>query len=262
MTENSQQPKAQSLFRGKPGPKCAVCSHKHKHLIDYALVQGKPLRVIAEEFDVSFYSVGRHSRRHLGPAQRAAIMTKQRPDAVDVDKMRDKEASGLLASVLAHRVRLEAIAERAHTLDDLRAATAAEAAVATNLALTAKLLGQLVQRVDVRHSNLMLTPDYLKLRSGLIEALRPFPDAGRAVAAMLARMESDAAKDITDAATRPKGGAPAPEPTVIEHDPPPPLAPLAPLAAVVTAPPPVPPPGTPPAGRPRPAVLPPLPDSR
>jgi hypothetical protein len=71
----------------------------------------------------------------------------------------------------------------------------------------AKLLGQLVQHHDVRHTSILVSPDYLRLRATLIDALRTFTEAARAVGAALHRLESEAAKDITAAAT--KGRAPA-----------------------------------------------------
>ena len=70
---------------------------------------------------------------------------------------------------------------------------------------------------DVRHTSILISPDYLRLRSTLVDALRPFPDAMRAVGAALHRMESDAAKDITAAAAS-KGRA-RPEPVLLEHVP-------------------------------------------
>lgn len=217
MKDITQRPRVGS--RGKPGPPCQVCASGHAPAINYALTAGKPLRAIAEQFDISFWSIGRHARKHLSATQRAAILTQQRPAAVDVDALRDREASSLLTSVLAGRARLEQIAERAHAVDDLRAAVAAESAVSANLALTGKLLGQLVQRVDVRHSNLLLTPDYARLREILMRRLRASsdPDIARLVASDLAALDADSARDITEAA---KAKRPArPEPKVIEHAP-------------------------------------------
>ena len=106
---------------------------------------------------------------------------------------------------------------------------AAENAITANLTLVAKLLGQLVQVHDVRHTNLLVPPDYLKLRSTLIAALRPFPDAARAVGEALHRLESDAALDITAAAGKGRG---RPEPVLIEHEP------TAPAPVTVLPPPP------------------------
>ena len=40
-----------------------------------------------------------------------------------------------------------------------------------------KLLGTLVTRHAVSHTSILVSPDYLRLRSTLVDALRPFPAA-------------------------------------------------------------------------------------
>jgi hypothetical protein len=74
------------------------------------------------------------------------------------------------------------------------------------------MLGQLVQHHTVEHGNVLVTESYLRLRSTLIEALRPFPEAARAVGAALHRLESEAAADIRARAANGK------VPLVIEHN--------------------------------------------
>jgi hypothetical protein len=131
---------------------------------------------------------------------------------------------------VAQRARLQQSAELALELGDVRASVAAEGAITGNLALVAKLLGQLIQRHDVRHSSVLLTPDYLRLRQALIAALKPFPDAARAVGQALHRLESEAAAEISDKAK--------PVPVTIEHQA---VAPPVTISPPVTIPPPPPP---------------------
>jgi hypothetical protein len=176
--------------------------------------------VLGDRFGLSADAVYRHARNHLSPVQRAAILAAQHPTTIDLEALRTSESEGLLGSLVAQRARLQQHGDKALELDDIRGCVSVEAAITANLALTGKLLGQLVTRMDVRHSSVLLTPDYLKLRHTLVMALRPFPDAARAVSAALHRLESDAALDIT-AAAKP-GRAPA----VLEHH----AAPAAPPA--------------------------------
>ena len=178
-----------------------------------------PARVIANRFGVSKDAVQRHGANHLSPVQRAAILAHAKPQPIDLDQLRVSESEGLLTQLVTQRARLQTHAELAATLGDVRGAVAAENAITGNLALVGKLLGQLVQRHDVRHTSILVSPDYLRLRQVLTTALRPCPDAARAVAAELYRLESDAAKDITAAAGK--------APVVIDHVPaipPPPAA--------------------------------------
>jgi hypothetical protein len=206
---------------GKRGTPCTICSHKARASIEVAIVNRVPARAIAARFEVSKDAVMRHGRNHLTPTQRAALLTAQRPPAtaVDLEALRTTESEGLLCQLVAQRARLQQSAELALELGDVRASVAAEGAITSNLALVGKLLGQLVQRHDVRHTSVLLSPDYLALRSALIAALKPYPDAAKAVGAALYRLESDAARDITDQAAKPA-------PAVIDHAPLPPPPPV------------------------------------
>jgi L-serine deaminase len=81
----------------------------------------------------------------------------------------------------------------------VRACVSVEVAITANLGLVAKLLGQLVQVHEVRKTSILISADYLALRAALVRALRPYPDAARAVGAALHELETAAAKDITEA---------------------------------------------------------------
>jgi hypothetical protein len=124
--------------------------------------------------------------------------------------LRTSEAEGLLSQLVAQRARLQQRSEAALEFGDIKASIAAEGTITGNLALVGKLLGQLVNIHDVRHTSILLSPDYLRLRTALVAALRSFPDAARAVGAALHAMEAEAAQDIT---------ARSNAPIVIEHAP-------------------------------------------
>jgi hypothetical protein len=207
-------------------------------------------RALAERFGLSPDSVERHSKAHLLPQMRAAILAGQHPTEVDLDALRTSESEGLLANVLAQRARLHSIGELALELQDVRAAVSVESAVTANLNLAAKLLGQLTTVIDHRTTSLLLSPDYLRLRETLVTVLRAHPEAARDVAAALHRLESECATDIQARATKPPKPVQV-EPVMIEHVPIPPSPiqpppPYVPPAAPLPPPPPPPPwPGRP-----------------
>jgi hypothetical protein len=198
----------------KPGAKCTVCAHERRHQIDIGLVHQVAARVLAERFGLSKDAIHRHAANHLTPAQRAAILAAQKPSAIDLDALRTSESEGLLAGLVGQRARLLVKADTAMEWGDVKGSVAAENAIASNYTLVAKLLGQLTQTIDVRHTNLLVSPDYLRLRQVLVDTLRAFPLAARAVGAALHQLESDAARDIT-AASKARGR----EPLVLEHQP-------------------------------------------
>jgi hypothetical protein len=198
---------------GKTGRECTICSSDKRHVVEIGLAYGLSYQSLADRYDLSKDAIGRHAREHLTPQVRAALLAAQAPTDIDLDKLRQSESEGLLGHLVAQRARLLQVSQIALEVGDVKAMVAAEGAIGANLALGAKLLGHLVNRIDVRHSSVLLTPDYLRLRQAMLGALRAFPEAARAVGEALARLESDAARDITDEATKGKA------PRVIEHEP-------------------------------------------
>jgi hypothetical protein len=200
---------------GKRGVVCTVCASKHRHQVEIGLVHGVSARVLGQRFELSKDAIHRHAQNHLTQQVRAAILAAVQPTAIDLDALRTSESEGLLGSLMVQRARLLQLAALATELGDVRGAVSTETAITASLALTARLLGQLVSHHNVTHSSILLTPDYLRLRQALVTALRPYPAAAAAVGAALHAIESEAATDITAAAG--KGRPPV---VLIEHEPP------------------------------------------
>jgi hypothetical protein len=133
---------------------------------------------------------------------RAAIMTAQKPTSVDLEALQISESEGLLSQLIAQRARLQAHSDQALELGDTRAATAAERAILANLELVGRLLGTLVVRHEVKRTSILISADYLELRSTLLATLRRFPEAAKAVGAALHELETRAADEIKAAAVK------------------------------------------------------------
>ncbi|MCK1525616.1 hypothetical protein [Bradyrhizobium sp. 17] len=188
---------------GKTGPTCSICKHKSRHQIEIGLAHGIAHNALARRFNVSADAVGRHAANHVSPAMRAAILTAQKPTEIDLEALQASEQEGLLSQLVHQRARLQQHVATAIDFADIKAAIGAEGAITANLALVGKLLGMIVQRHDVRSTSLLISADYLAVRQAIVNALRPFPEAARAVGAALHRLESDAAHDITRRAGKP-----------------------------------------------------------
>ena len=153
---------------------------------------------LGERFSVSRDAVYHHGRFHLTPTQRAAYLTAVHPTAIDLEALAKNEGENLIANLVASRARLQQVIELALELGDLGKCIAAERAVLENLGLLAKLLGQLVTVHEVHHQHsLLVHPDYLELRTVIVEALRQYPEAAKAVSVALHAMETKAAEKIT-----------------------------------------------------------------
>jgi hypothetical protein len=117
---------------------------------------------------------------------------------VDLESLQRSEGEGILGALVVQRARLQQHAELTMELGDVRAAVAVENSITGNLTLVAKLLGQLVQHVEVTRTSVLVSPDWLRIRQSLITAVRPYPEASRAVGAVLCELETAVAKDITE----------------------------------------------------------------
>lgn len=188
------------MSMGKTGPECSICKHKARHSIEVGLAHGIAHNALARRYGVSADAVGRHAANHLSPAMRAAILTAQKPTAIDLEALQASEQEGLLHQLVHQRARLQQYVEMAVDFGDIKAAISAEGAITSNLALVGKLLGMIVQRHDVRSTSLLISADYLAVRQAIVSALRPFPEAAQAVGAALHRLESEAATVIAQRA--------------------------------------------------------------
>lgn len=182
----------------KTGKPCSICAHPKRHQIEIGLVHHVSQRVLARRFQCSEDAVQRHRHKHLSPQVRAAILTAQRPSVVDLESLQRSEGEGILGALVVQRARLQQHAELAMELGDVRAAVAVENSITGNLTLVAKLLGQLVQHVEVTRTSVLVSPDWLRIRQALLTAARPYPEALRAISAALYELEAAAAHDITE----------------------------------------------------------------
>src|SRR5262249_42824620 len=186
---------------------CKVCAHERRHLIEVGLTHGVPVRTLGARFGLKPSTIYRHGKLHLPPQVRAAILQAQQPSEIDFEQLQRSESAGLLAQLVTQRARLQQLSELSAELGDVRGAVAVERAVQGNLELVGRLLQQFTVVHETRSTSILISADYLQLRSTILRALAPFPEAMRAVAAALHALETQAATEIAEAK----------QPLVIEH---------------------------------------------
>jgi len=145
---------------------CSTCQHPERKVIDRALVVGESNRSVASKFDLSEAAIRRHRTNHL-PATLAQART-----AEEI-----AQADDLLEQVRALQAQALAILARAEAAGDLRAALGAIREARSNAELLAKVLGAL----DERPVNVLISPQWVELRTAIILALEPHPDARESV---------------------------------------------------------------------------------
>ena len=124
-------------------------------------------RSIASLYDVSEAAVRRHKANHL-PAK--LVMAQAAEEVAQADTLLDQ--------VRNLQSRAYGILDKAEGAGDLRTALGAIREARGNLELLAKLLGELDERPVV---NLNVSPEWLELRTVIVQALTPHPEASRDV---------------------------------------------------------------------------------
>ena len=138
---------------------CKACLHPEKPLIDKSLLAGMALTALASRFGLSEDSLSRHRGSHL----EGEVSFKAQgldPQELLVDLMANKLAAQEAAqSASSPREKLEALREVRQTTEAI-----------------AKLTGA-YRQVDQKH----LLPFWTKMRTTLLKALAPYPEAREAV---------------------------------------------------------------------------------
>jgi hypothetical protein len=176
---------------------CTVCQHREKAALDLALARGVAVRALARRYHLGIDALYRHSKNHLPPQLRAALIAGPSIEGVDLDRLRDTESQSLLMNLIALRNRLLSQLDVAEEHGDSSMVTRVAGQLHRNLEVTGALLGDL-STGSTTINNVLVMPAYVEMRVELVQALAPFPQARLAVAAVLHRIESKAAAAIKD----------------------------------------------------------------
>jgi len=150
--------------------KCSVCEHVQIKEIDESLVNGIGLRKIAERFSLSTTSIHRHKKHLNGTLIKAH-------EAQEI-----MYADNLLRQVKDLQSKALNILSKAEEAEDWRAATGAIREARGCLELLGKLAGELNEGQTV---NVIVSPQWVELRTTIIKALEPHPEAKSTVSRAL-----------------------------------------------------------------------------
>jgi hypothetical protein len=178
------------------GLRCTICNHPARPQIDLAIATGLSKRAIAQRFSVSPDAVWRHGQSHLTPGMRAALATKLLQRDGDMRCILLDEGAGVVEALKAIRSPLFGLFLVAVNAGDSRAAAALSGRLHESLALSAKLTGELTPQAGVSITNVLLSPDYQRLRGELMRVLARHPEAQAEVAAVFRRAGLQAAAEL------------------------------------------------------------------
>jgi hypothetical protein len=153
---------------------CTICSHGSRYDIDSILVdRSKPYRDIARQYDVSKDAISRHvSSGHISELV-----------ALAADAERGARADTLLDRIEALQSRTLVILEATDETHDHRMALSAIREARRNL----ELIGEVTKELDRTPTlNVHLNPEWIELRTVIVQALDPHPDARQSVVQAIA----------------------------------------------------------------------------
>ena len=160
--------------------RCTICSHKNIEEINKELVNGKPFRDIAGQFNISKSALERHKAKHL-PGD--LIKSKRIEEVVQADNIVER-----LINLTNETMQ---IYNEVKKIKDYDLALKAIARAEKQAELQAKLLGELQQEGAV---NLIMAPEWIELRQVILRAVEPFPEAGEAIVEAVGRIDKDVSK--------------------------------------------------------------------
>jgi hypothetical protein len=147
---------------------CSVCEHDLSHEINVALVQpGASNRRIASQYGLTERAIRNHRTEHI---PELLLKASQATEVARADE--------LLAQVEELRLKAMGVLEEAEEAHDHRTILAAIDRASKQLELLARLLGELNEQPVV---NLHISPEWVELRTAIVVALEPHPDARDAV---------------------------------------------------------------------------------
>ena len=142
--------------------KCSVCEHIQVKEIDKSLVNGTGLRKIAKRFSLSTTAVYRHKKHLNGTLIKAS----------EIKKI--THADNLMEQITNLQSRALNILSKTEEAEDWRAATGAIREARGCLELLGKLAGEFKEGQTI---NVILTPQWIELRTSIIQTLEAYPEA-------------------------------------------------------------------------------------
>ena len=147
---------------------CSVCTHRDRDTIDKALVEHNvSYRHLASKSGVSLSAIYRHAKNHIPESLATAEHAK---DVVSADKLLDRIGTLISQS--------EELLEYGRSKGKTQAWKGGLEELHKNTLLLAKVTGELSEQPQI---NIVTNPQWIHLRTDLIQILSNFPEARKKV---------------------------------------------------------------------------------
>jgi len=146
--------------------KCKVCNNPNTDEINRQLVEGVTLETISSIYGITVAALHRHQKNHI-PAHLVKAKVAKETAA----------ANSLMARVSKLDAKAEDIYLKAMEAENLTAAIGA----VRELRSTTELYTKVMQAETVNNNMVIISPEWAAIRTSILKALDPYPDAKQAV---------------------------------------------------------------------------------
>lgn len=146
---------------------CTVCNNKDVDEINRLLISGESYRSIAKQFEASESAVYRHNESHIPD-----LLLKSNDLQVVVS------ANSLTSQIEEIRGKIKSLLQQAIETDNLRDAHNFVGDTLRQIELEGKILGQIQDQPTI---NILINPEWIELKTLIVTALKPYPEALEAV---------------------------------------------------------------------------------
>lgn len=181
---------------------CRVCFSEQRSLCETLIARGAPIKGIVEKVNLTFggdkskeiseSGLFRHKKKHMSEQLvselRAKSLSTILGKEISLDELRTRESENLLATLVSHRAVLDLDINTARANGDLAIVSSLIGRRTKIVEVMGRLLGELGIHTQVNNVSLIASPDYLRLRQAIMAALKPFPEARKAVAVALGEL--------------------------------------------------------------------------
>jgi hypothetical protein len=176
-----------------------VVDHPDRGRIEYDLGRGTPVRALSRKYGLSIHSLYRF-RAKMPPQLRAKHMGARLKAGADLERLRLDESENILQNLALQRARLLLSQDRALEVGYGREVTYIAGEIHRNIKLVGQYLGEFAQHQIKTSVSVLISEEYLQMRTDLMRVLAKYPDARREVAAALHAREALAAEQPAKAA--------------------------------------------------------------
>jgi hypothetical protein len=169
-----------------------IATHPDRAAIEIGLANNVAMRILGKRYGLTQSQLCRYRSDHMPDDLIMRLRVRGHRSDEELAAIRETESKNLLDHFAFKRGRLYAVADRAGRIGDDAGETRALEAAGRMSERIGKLLGDMGAHITINNTqvNLYQSPEWHAIRTELVRALRPYPQAWDAVTQAIERAEA------------------------------------------------------------------------